>query len=132
MASDGQSLDLGKVLILSTMDVEPGHEDEFNRWFNEEHFPERLQVPGFVWGRRYRVLDPDARDPAGTPKYIVLFGLENEDVLTSEAYMKIRPSSEWRDRVIGHVKKSTRALYADITPRIQAGYEVKAVRKSAS
>ncbi|MEA2376197.1 MAG: hypothetical protein QOD13_104, partial [Thermoleophilaceae bacterium] len=49
--------DNGSGLLLVMMDVEPAHEAEFNRWFDEEHFPQRMSCPGFVNGRRYRALE---------------------------------------------------------------------------
>jgi hypothetical protein len=29
------------------VDVDPDYEEEFNRWYNDEHMPELLRVPGF-------------------------------------------------------------------------------------
>jgi hypothetical protein len=37
-----------------------GREDEFNRWYDDTHLPEMLQVPGFVAGRRYTLAGPRA------------------------------------------------------------------------
>ena len=42
--------DQGKGLLLVMMDIDPEYEGEFNRWYNEEHVPERLSVPGFLSG----------------------------------------------------------------------------------
>ena len=33
-------------LLLVMIDVEPAHEEDFNRWYSEEHVPERLRCPG--------------------------------------------------------------------------------------
>ena len=33
----------------------PGREAEFNKWYDEVHLPEVLQVKGFVAARRYVV-----------------------------------------------------------------------------
>ena len=39
---------IGNTILLVMMDVEEGHEAEFDRWYNEEHLPERMEIPGYV------------------------------------------------------------------------------------
>ncbi len=34
------------------MEVDPAHEEQFNRWYNDQHLPERLEIPGYVSSRR--------------------------------------------------------------------------------
>ena len=34
-------------------DVPDEHDDEFNRWYDEEHIPERLAIPGVLNAARY-------------------------------------------------------------------------------
>ncbi len=115
----------GNAILLVTAEMDPAHEDDINRWYDEEHFPERLQCPGFVWGRRYRSVE-------GGSSYLSLYGLEDIDVLSSDAYLRIRPTTERQERVvIGHLRTS-RAVYRDITPELPAGYRVNAVRKPQS
>ena len=36
---------IGGTILVVMMDVDPAHEDEFNRWYNDEHLPERLEIP---------------------------------------------------------------------------------------
>lgn len=49
----------GVLLVLN--DVVEGFEEEFNRWYQQQHVPERLGVPGFNTARRYRAVE---RGPA--------------------------------------------------------------------
>ena len=50
-----------------------GHEDEYNKWYNEQHAPDVVAVPGFVTAQRfvkndlplYRMVDLQV------PKYLV-------------------------------------------------------------
>jgi hypothetical protein len=44
------------VLVIWT-DIAPEWEVEFNEWYDKEHIPELLGVPGFQTGRRYQILD---------------------------------------------------------------------------
>ena len=49
-------------------DVGPEHEDEFNRWYDEEHIPERLSIPGVLSAARYAAVQ-------GGPKYLACYEL---------------------------------------------------------
>jgi hypothetical protein len=58
-----------------------GREAEFEAWYQGEHLIERLGVPGFLFGRRYRGV-------AGTPDYFCFYLVETPDVLTSKPYLQ--------------------------------------------
>jgi hypothetical protein len=96
-------------LLLVMIEVDPAHEEEFNRWYDEEHLPERLACPGFLSGRRFVALE-------GEPKYLALYDLESLDVLQSPEYQKIYPPSEWTTRVSQHFLKAVRNVYVELTP----------------
>ena len=96
-------------LLLVMIDVDPEHEEEFNRWYNEEHLPERLSCPGFLSGRRFVAVE-------GGPKYLALYDLENPEVLQSEPYQKIFGPSEWTKRISKQFVRSVRNVYLEITP----------------
>jgi hypothetical protein len=44
-------------LLLFMTDIDPSHESEFNRWYEEEHLAERMAIPGFVAARRFQALE---------------------------------------------------------------------------
>jgi hypothetical protein len=90
------------------MDCAPGHEDEFNEWYNEEHFPERAQCPGFIGGRRFETF-------AGSPKYHTIYEYETLDVLKSSAYLALAKSSPWSIRVRPYQIAPRRNIYREIT-----------------
>jgi hypothetical protein len=96
-------------LLLVMIEIDPAHEEEFNRWYNEEHLPERLACPGFLSGRRFVAVE-------GEPKYLALYDLESPDVLQSEAYKKIYGPSGWTQRISKHFVRSVRNVYLEITP----------------
>ncbi len=88
-----------KGFLLVTMQPPTAFEDEFNAWYDDEHIPERLSVPGFVTGLRFVCID-------GHPKYLAMYDLESFEVLSSPAYMKVGfgNASPWTKRVTGRVK----------------------------
>ena len=40
-------------LLVVMVEVDPEHEDELNRWYDEEHIPEKLATLGFRSARRF-------------------------------------------------------------------------------
>jgi hypothetical protein len=58
-----------------------GREAEFEAWYQSEHLIERLAVPGFLFGRRYKGI-------AGTPGYFCFYLVETPAVLTSRPYLE--------------------------------------------
>jgi hypothetical protein len=111
----------GNGLLLVMIDIDPAYEEEFNRWYDEEHFPERMQCPGFLSARRFVSVE-------GEPKYLAFYELADPAVLDSEAYQQILPPSEWTKKLTPHFSTMVRNVYRDITPAVPAGYEVGAVR----
>lgn len=60
--------------------VDPARQAEYERWHTLEHVPERVWVPGFVSGTRYRNETP------GQARYFTLYALQRLDCLASAAY----------------------------------------------
>jgi hypothetical protein len=78
----------GTGLLMVWTDIDAEHEAEFNRWYDEEHLPRLLQVPGFLSAGRYCAVK-------GGPKYLAIYELEDHNVLRSAAYLdavKYQPS----------------------------------------
>jgi hypothetical protein len=95
------------------MVVEPDFEDEFNRWYDEEHFPERMRVPGFLRGQRMVSQGDD-----GT-MYLAIYDLADAEVLNSPEYLAVgakENASPWTLRVVEHLISLDRRVYTDITP----------------
>jgi len=87
-----------KGFLLVTMQPPPAFEEEFNAWYDSEHIPERLAVPGILTARRYVAADAH-------PKYLAMYDLESHAVMASPAYLKVafENSSPWTKRVTARV-----------------------------
>ena len=72
----------GTGLLMVWTDVPADKEEEFNRWYNEEHLAERLAVPGFLSAARYEAVK-------GSPKHLAYYELESPAVLESAAYKRV-------------------------------------------
>jgi hypothetical protein len=88
-----------KGFLLVLMQPPPTLEDEFNAWYDTEHVPERLAVPGFETALRYVCI-------SGAPRYLAVYDMTHPDVLASEAYLRVsfERSSPWTKRVTSRVK----------------------------
>jgi len=103
----------GTGLLMVWADVPADKEDDFNRWYNEEHLAERLAIPGFLSGARYEVVK-------GGPKHLALYELESPAVLESEAYRRVQAKPTEMTRRYGPQAIATsyiRNVYTMIHPQ---------------
>lgn len=92
-----------KYLLVAQMDVEPHVEKEFNDWFNRDHIPAVLKVPGVLGVRRYVALQ-------GSPKYTAEYELTSPDIPTSKAWAETRNAGRTA-QMRPHVRNSSYRLY---------------------
>ena len=85
----------GTGLLMVWADVPANKEDEFNRWYNEEHLAERMAIPGFLSGARYEAVK-------GGPKHLAVYELESPDVLLTDAWAKAVEQGRWPAQVRPH------------------------------
>lgn len=98
-----------KALLLVMMDIAAHKEEEFNRWYNEDHIPERMTVDGFRRARRY-IAD------AGSPRYLALYDVEDISVFQKEPYRLIRGAnkSKWTSALEPYQSSTHRIIYRKI------------------
>lgn len=83
-----------KGLLMVRMDALPEIEAEWNRWYDSQHAPSRLNVPGFLSVRRFAEIKTGLSHPGdmakGEPKYLTLYDLASPEVMISEPYMQLK------------------------------------------
>jgi len=85
-------------------------EAEYHDWYDHEHGPRRLAVPGFLGGYRYGALD-DAK-----PSWLVLYDLDSPDVLDSPEYKALGPTATEHDKSVGAgLATLDRRIYEEIS-----------------
>src|SRR3954447_4620199 len=91
-------------LLLAMMEPPPAMEEEFQDWYDTEHFPERAGCDGFVTAGRYICID-------GWPRYLALYDLADTAVLRGPAYANIAVDrySAWTNRIMPRVWGQYRA-----------------------
>ena len=94
----------GKGMLLTSMDIDLEHEEDFNRWYDREHLEERVAIEGFIEARRYVAED-------GAPKYLFLYSTETIDVLNSPAYKaRLANPTAWSKKTMARFKNMIRAV----------------------
>ena len=76
--------------------TEPGSVDEteFHDWYDHEHGPARLTVPGFGPAYRYQALDGEK------PPWLALYELDRPDVIDSLEYKALSANASDRDKSV--------------------------------
>ena len=93
-----------KGMLLTSMDIDPSDEAEFNRWYDREHLEERVAIEGFLEARRYVAHQ-------GSPKYLCLYSTASIDVLDSPAYRaKLANPTDWSKKTMARFKNMIRAV----------------------
>jgi hypothetical protein len=101
----------GKGLLLATMEPPANIEEEFQDWYDSEHFPERRNCAGFETANRLVCVD-------GWPRYIALYDLTDVEVLRGPAYAAIAVGrySAWTHRIMAKVWGQYRAEGVQVFP----------------
>jgi hypothetical protein len=63
----------------------PGKEQEFQRWYDEQHVPDVMRVPGFVTGQRFRLSAVQHKAPPFPRAYLAIYNLDTEDLAALNA-----------------------------------------------
>ena len=101
----------GRAIFLVYTDlVDPKYDEEFNAWYDTQHLPQLLELPGFLDAARYVAVK-------GGPRYLAAYELESADAVETPEF-KNRPIPPWdrrmSPRVIG--KNFTRIVGEQIYP----------------
>ena len=109
-----------KYLYIAAMDVDPDHEDIFNRIYDEEHVPNVLKVPGVQSGTRFRLRPAEVVSGGrrqslelpltGQPTYQTIWELERPEVLVSSEWARAGGLGEWPTAVRPHLTNLRRVL----------------------
>jgi hypothetical protein len=94
----------GKGMLITSMDVDPADEQDFNLWYDREHLAERVGIDGFLEARRWIA-------ERASPKYFCTYSTAAFEDLTSPAYRKALASqTEWSKKNISRFKNMGRVV----------------------
>jgi hypothetical protein len=103
-------------LLLTMTEPRPSDEEEFNAWYDTEHLPERLAIPGFVCARRWVATPLPGCEIHG--KYLATYELVAPEVLQSAAYLAHVGDqfTPWSKRCLGRATVYRRWACSQIAP----------------
>ena len=98
-------------LLLASFDFSTAHADEFQDWYDTEHVPERMRVPGFINAERW-IGDDDPNIAVAT------YDLTSHAVLASAPYVAVGGAngSPWTKRVTAKAKRIMRFEGEQLVP----------------
>ena len=94
-------MQIGAGILAIWNDCSAEDTEGYEKWYLGEHLVERLSIPGFRWGRRYRRLSGASE---ALPEYMTYYETDSAEVLTSQGYLarvndptpEDTPDHEWR------------------------------------
>jgi len=100
-----------KGLLLVTMEPPAGLEEEFNDWYDTEHFPQRRGLPGFESASRWVCLH-------GWPRWAALYDLASVAALDTPEYHAVSGpnSTPWSRRILPRTSGRSRVVARQAAP----------------
>ncbi len=93
---------LGAGALVNWHDADSAGETDFNVWHSREHLPERVSVPGFRRGRRYRAAGSGSQ-------YLIVYETDSVATLASPAYLaRLDDPTPWTRRTANHMVRTGR------------------------
>lgn len=98
-------------LLLAMMEPPAAMEEEFQDWYDTEHFPEREALKGFLTARRFICVE-------GWPRYLTLYDLHDVSVLHGPDYARVAGEkySPWTHRIVSRLWGQYRAEGVQVYP----------------
>jgi hypothetical protein len=80
-----------------------GYEEEYNAWYDEEHIPFLIKVPGVLRARRFHAVE-------GEPLYLAIYDLSEPGVRSSEAFARAA-ETPWTMRMRQHCDRKLTGVF---------------------
>jgi hypothetical protein len=100
----------GLLFVYTDPGTGPVSEAEYHDWYDHEHGPARLQVPGLGGADRYQALDE------ATPRWLALYELQSPQVLDSPEYQALVAGGSEREKfIMSHLATVDRRIYEQLS-----------------
>ncbi|KDQ63312.1 hypothetical protein JAAARDRAFT_147496 [Jaapia argillacea MUCL 33604] len=104
------------VVVFNSNEVKPEMEEEYNKWYDEEHIPMLAKVPGWIRSRRFVLKEAQCLGTEGSksqkkpPKFLAMHEWESDGFANTEEY-KAAAETEWRLRMVKEVINKERRVF---------------------
>ena len=94
---------LGEAAVAMWWDIARASRTEFEDWHSHEHFPERMNIPGFMRGSRWASTE-------GGDGFFVMYELDSYATLTSPHYLgSLNNPTPWSKKMMPHHRNMIRS-----------------------
>lgn len=98
----------GTGVMLNWLDLAPGSGAAFTRWHNAEHLPERVALPGFRRGARYRAA---SATPATGQSILIVYEADTPETFASSAYLaRLDDPTPKTQAMVAHLRHVSRMV----------------------
>jgi hypothetical protein len=87
-ATTGAGMRTFELIVLS--DATPGHDADYNKWYDTEHVHDVLIVPGFETAQRFVLISNQTPKSYRLPRYAIRFVFQSADLQATAADIKHR------------------------------------------
>ena len=96
-----------------------GREEEYNRWYTEQHLHDVIAVPGFVSAQRFKIID-SASDGGPTQRYMAIYNMRTDapDALLAKLRELVETGQMEMSEAFDQTNLAT-ILYEAITPVVR-------------
>ncbi|MCA3278443.1 MAG: hypothetical protein ING10_04135 [Roseomonas sp.] len=107
----------GGGLLCVMNDIAPECErHDYEAWYQRDHVPDRIGIPGFQHARRYRRLNGPRAE------FLTFYETATPNVLCSEPYLKrLAAPTDWTARIMAHFRSMSRSICRVALDEGQAG-----------
>ncbi|MCA3322503.1 MAG: hypothetical protein INF75_09125 [Roseomonas sp.] len=89
---------------------------DYEAWYQQDHVPDRLSIPGFLSARRYRRLHGPRAE------FLTIYETATPQVLCSAPYLKrLAEPTDWTARIMAHFRTMSRSICRVSLDEGQAG-----------
>ena len=94
----------------------PVSEAEYHDWYDHEHGPARMTVPGFTGARRYQAIDGQQ------PPWLALYETASLEVLDGQEYKALVAGGSDREKfIMSHLATLDRRVYEQVSEDLPSG-----------
>lgn len=112
--SEGAKKGPAKYLISAALQPAAGQDEDFDKWYRQEHLKVLSEAPEYRRSRRYKVanatmLDQFVRKAPEVPQYLALHEFDGEDLPWKE--LGASAETEWAKRIMENLRKEEIGWY---------------------
>lgn len=97
-------------MLVVWADIPESFEEDFNRWYDREHVEERIRLPGFISGARYRAVGEGRR-------YLGLYRTQTLEAFETPAYREaFANQTPWSVTNLGRMRNPMRRVCSVTKP----------------